>query len=266
MSAVRTLLFALILAGLVGLGACAGRPAGMVAKSNPPEGAVAPPDSGEEVALTIPREEAEPSSAELPEPRASEESVEVYAGPPADQPAIGGEPATRGERGIRGQARALPLPSAPVAPSRKPAEVKKKASPPAESAPKAPPIAASPPKAGSAAPQIAGSAAAAAATTETRPPGPGREVLARKGDTVVIDLEGRGWLLLPGNSPGVSFTGSEAGTDRTTFSFRALIIGTLSMSADLGLSALSSWMYIIMWCVYNLLKKFSIFCSLVGIF
>jgi len=226
MSAVRALFFVLILAGLGGLGACAGRPAGRAAKSTPPEGAITPPDSGEEVALTIPREEAEPSSAELPEPHASEESVEVYGGPPADQPAIGGEPATSGERSIRGQARALPLPSAPAA--RKPAEVRKKASSPAESAPKAPPIAGSPPKAGFA-PQIAGSAAA----TETRPPGPGREVLARKGDTVVIDLEGRGWLLLPGNNPGVSFTGSEAGTDRTTFSFRALEYGEYDLAFQL---------------------------------
>jgi tetratricopeptide (TPR) repeat protein len=227
MSAVRALLFALILAGLVGLGACAGRPAGRSEKSTPPEAAVAPPDSGEEVALAIPREEAEPSSAELPEPHASEESVEVYDGPPADQPAIGGE------RSIRGQAGALPVPSAPTA--RKPAEVRKKATSPAESAPKAPPkagspqIAGSPPKAGSA-PQIAGSAAAAA---ETRPPSPGREVLARKGDTVVIDLEGRGWLLLPGNSAGVSFTGSEAGAERTTFSFKALEYGEYDLAFQL---------------------------------
>ena len=85
MSAVRALFFVLILAGLGGLGACAGRPAGRAVESTPPEGAIAPPDSGEEVALTIPREEAEPSSAELPEPHASEESVEVYAGPPADR-------------------------------------------------------------------------------------------------------------------------------------------------------------------------------------
>ena len=253
MSAVRALLFALILAGLVGLGACAGRPAGRSEKSTPPEAAVAPPDSGEEVALAIPREEAEPSSAELPEPHASEESVEVYDGPPADQPAIGGE------RSIRGQAGALPVPSAPTA--RKPAEVRKKATSPAESAPKAPPkagspqiagsaaapqiagsppkagsapqIAGSPPKAGSAAPQIAGSAAAVAVAAETRPPSPGREVLARKGDTVVIDLEGRGWLLLPGNSAGVSFTGSEAGAERTTFSFKALEYGEYDLAFQL---------------------------------
>ena len=239
MSAVRALLFALILAGLVGLGACAGRPAGRSEKSTPPEAAVAPPDSGEEVALAIPREEAEPSSAELPEPHASEESVEVYDGPPADQPAIGGE------RSIRGQAGALPVPSAPTA--RKPAEVRKKATSPAESAPKAPPkagspqiagsaaapqIAGSPPKAGSA-PQIAGSAAAVAVAAETRPPSPGREVLARKGDTVVIDLEGRGWLLLPGNSAGVSFTGSEAGAERTTFSFKALEYGEYGLAFQL---------------------------------
>ena len=227
MSAVRALLFALILAGLVGLGACAGRPAGRSEKSTPPEAAVAPPDSGEEVALAIPREEAEPSSAELPEPHASEESVEVYDGPPADQPAIGGE------RSIRGQAGALPVPSAPTA--RKPAEVRKKATSPAESAPKALPKAGSPPKAGSAAPQIAGSAAAAAVAVaaETRPPSPGREVLARKGDTVVIDLEGRGWLLLPGNSAGVSFTGSEAGAERTTFSFKALEYGEYDLAFQL---------------------------------
>ncbi len=218
MSAVRALLFALILVGLVGLGACAGRPDGRSAKSTPPEAAVAPPDSGEEVALAIPREEAEPSSAELPEPHASEESVEVYDGPPADQPAIGGE------RSIRGQAGALPVPSAPTA--RKPAEVRKKAASPAESAPKAPP------KAGSA-PQIAGSAAAVAVAAETRPPSPGREVLARKGDTVVIDLEGRGWLLLPGNSAGVSFTGSEAGAERTTFSFKALEYGEYDLAFQL---------------------------------
>jgi len=232
MSAVRALLFALILAGLVGLGACAGRPAGRSEKSTPPEAAVAPPDSGEEVALAIPREEAEPSSAELPEPHASEESVEVYDGPPADQPAIGGE------RSIRGQAGALPVPSAPTA--RKPAEVRKKATSPAESAPKALPKAGSPPKAGSAAPQIAGSApqiagsaAAVAVAAETRPPSPGREVLARKGDTVVIDLEGRGWLLLPGNSAGVSFTGSEAGAERTTFSFKALEYGEYDLAFQL---------------------------------
>jgi len=231
MSAVRALLFALILAGLVGLGACAGRPAGRSEKSTPPEAAVAPPDSGEEVALAIPREEAEPSSAELPEPHASEESVEVYDGPPADQPAIGGE------RSIRGQAGALPVPSAPTA--RKPAEVRKKATSPAESAPKALPKAGSPQIAGSApqiagsAPQIAGSAAAVAVAAETRPPSPGREVLARKGDTVVIDLEGRGWLLLPGNSAGVSFTGSEAGAERTTFSFKALEYGEYDLAFQL---------------------------------
>jgi TolA-binding protein len=60
-----------------------------------------------------------------------------------------------------------------------------------------------------------------------------REVLVRKGDTVVIDMEGRGWLLLPGDRRGVSFLGSETGPQRTSFSFKALELGDYELAFQL---------------------------------
>jgi tetratricopeptide (TPR) repeat protein len=86
-----------------------------------------------------------------------------------------------------------------------------------------------------AAPAAKGAAAEAASPKAAeRPPEPeSREVLARKGDTVVIDLEGRGWLLLPGDRRGVSFLGSESGPQRTSFSFKALELGDYELAFQL---------------------------------
>ncbi len=121
----------------------------------------------------------------------------------------------------------------PPAEPKKPAGKAKAAGEPAKAA-KAP--AASPAKPSGAGPAAspakpaAGEAAGAAGGPQ---PPAAREVLARRGDTVVIDLEGRGWLLLPGDRRGVSFLGSESGPQRTSFSFKALELGEYELAFQL---------------------------------
>lgn len=62
-----------------------------------------------------------------------------------------------------------------------------------------------------------------------------RELLARKGDSVAIDLEGKGWLYLglPEKSRGVSLVGSESDERRTTFTFKALEFGEYDLPFQL---------------------------------
>ncbi|OHD76166.1 MAG: hypothetical protein A2V99_17785 [Spirochaetes bacterium RBG_16_67_19] len=50
---------------------------------------------------------------------------------------------------------------------------------------------------------------------------------------MVIDLEGRGWLLLPGDRRGVSFLGSQSGPQRISFSFKALELGEYELAFQL---------------------------------
>jgi tetratricopeptide (TPR) repeat protein len=204
--------------------------------------------------------EPELPAGHLPEP-ASEEAAEVYSGP--------GTPDTPPRASGPGFA-AGPLPAPPVAsplsaasetPKASSGAKKAAASPPKASGPQA--AAPSPAGSGSPAPQgaVAGSAApsgspraagsGAAASVGPSAAAPGsaaasassgqagspasREVLARAGDTVVIDLEGRGWLFLglPGGSRGVSFAGSEPGSQRTSFSFKALELGEYDLAFQL---------------------------------
>jgi TolA-binding protein len=169
------------------------------------------------VSLSSPGTPAGPAEAEsgnLPEPGAEEPGqIEVYstATPlaPRDLPA----------------GRQLPLPRT-AATGPKPAAPK----------PTLPP--ASPPaadKGGSAVPAAKPQPPAPAAAS-IKPPAPAtdsqerrREVLARRGDTVSIELEGKGWLFL-GLPPsrgnyGVSYLSADSGGVRSSFSFKALEYG-----------------------------------------
>jgi hypothetical protein len=246
---------------LCGLAACASRPAETArqAADAPPPGPQEPaggatavePEArseapGEEISMNgEPLSGPEEAPADqLPEPQAdSWESGEIYSGPQATAKAPPGavalpvppspaEPGKTAKAASGGKSAAAPAGKSATADKEAPAV---KAAPAAKQAPAA--------KEGSAARE----APAAKATARTAPEaqaaseavaeaGRGkarREVLARKGDTVVIDLEGRGWLLLPGDRQGVSFTGSETGAQRTTFSFKALEHGEYDLTFQL---------------------------------
>ncbi len=226
----RALLAWLLLAGLA---ACTGLP-----EQQRPEST-----GGEQKEISVtapggaPDGQAADPAGELPEPQV--ESPQVAAGAVAEpafggQPALGGaaaEPALSGaepafgSQSAPGGEAALPVPRPPAEPGKAPAKKAAAASKPAKNA-KAPP--ASTPKAAAVKP------ASSDTVAEDRPQQPApREVLARKGDTVVIDLEGRGWLLLPGERRGVSFTGSETGPQRTSFSFKALELGEYELAFQL---------------------------------
>jgi tetratricopeptide (TPR) repeat protein len=116
----------------------------------------------------------------------------------------------------------------PPAEPKKPAGKAKAAGEPAKAA-KAPAASPAKPAAG----EVAAVQPAAPAAAGGPPPPVAREVLARRGDTVVIDLEGRGWLLLPGDRRGVSFLGSQSGPQRTSFSFKALELGEYELAFQL---------------------------------
>ena len=224
---------------LVGLAACAGLPR--------PENAG---DEQKEVSVTAPGGEADGQdlalAGELPEPQA-ENPQPALSGQPASggaaepalsgEPAFGGEPALGGvEPALSGESTpggeaALPVPRPPAEPKKAPAKKAAAASKPAKEA-KTPQ--ASTPKAAAAKPGTAAKPATSDTVAEDRLQQPvAREVLARKGDTVVIDLEGRGWLLLPGDRRGISFTGSESGPQRTSFSFKALELGEYELAFQL---------------------------------
>jgi tetratricopeptide (TPR) repeat protein len=163
-------------------------------------------------------------AAELPEPRA--ESPEVTAGavgPSGMEP----ETASSGQAAAGGPT-VLPVPRPPAESAKAPAEKTPGARQPAKSAKSAPAPTAAPAKPGPA----VGAASKKSAEKGPREREP-REVLARKGDTVVIDLEGRGWLLLPGDRRGVSFLGSETGPQRTSFSFKAQELGDFELGFQL---------------------------------
>jgi tetratricopeptide (TPR) repeat protein len=174
------------------------------------------------------------SAEELPEPQAESSATESPAaerpGEGAMEPALSGvEPAFGGRTASGGESGppALPVPR-PPAEAKKPAGKTKAAGEPA----KVP--AASPAKpSGAAASAPAAKPGAAAKPAAAQPAAAVREVLARRGDTVVIDLEGRGWLLLPGDRRGVSFLGSESGAQRTSFSFKALELGEYELAFQL---------------------------------
>jgi tetratricopeptide (TPR) repeat protein len=177
---------------------------------------------------------------ELPEPQAESSqpasggdvaAEEQAAAQPASSVEV--EPALLGPQpGLAGQATAgepatLPEPRPPAEPAKASAKPKPAAASPPPKSAKAP-AAAAPAKPSRAA------ASGAPETTEDKPRAPEpREVLARKGDTVVIDLEGRGWLFVPGDRRGVSFLGSETGPQRTSFSFKALELGDFELAFQL---------------------------------
>lgn len=180
----------------------------------------APPPAGSNVPQAPQAEQAEPSlgqpavpdSAEaspLPEPaQEGGETAEVYAGGPRPVP------------GLRQAAVPLPLPQA-AAPAKPPAA--KKAPPPA-----ARPLAA--PTQGTPAP------ATAPPASENKPaPEPSRELLARKGDSVIIELEGRGWLFLglPDKVRGISLAGTETDARRTRFTFKTQEYGEYDLRFQL---------------------------------
>jgi TolA-binding protein len=217
----RSFLSVLVLAGL---GACA----------SPPAARMEEPAADSEISVTAPGQAGDAQAAlpdeELPEPHAGEESAEIYAGPEADTV----QPATAGA--------ALPVPRAPAEPRKakeKPAKSAAPATKPASSDAKA--AGSSKAAASAVKPAIGGAPGEAGPSTEAKTmaaPSPAaaetrREVLARKGDTVVIDLEGRGWLLLPGDRRGVSYTGSESGPQRTSFTFKALEFGEYDLAFQL---------------------------------
>ncbi len=222
----RRLAFLLGLALLAGLAACAGRPGQREQEQEQEEQVLSVTAPAEEDAA--PAAPATPAG-ELPEPQ--EESPEVSAG--AAQPSASeAEPAVSGQK----SARALPEPRPPAEPKKAPA--KKAATKPAKSAKdtkaaaSAPADASAKPPAAEARPPAAGTTSPASAEAAVRAPDR-REVLARKGDTVVLDLEGRGWLLLPGDRRGISFLGAESGPQRTSFSFKALELGEYDLAFQL---------------------------------
>jgi len=178
----------------------------------PPAEAAAPPPTEAQIPQA---EQAEPSlgqpavpdSAEaspLPEPaQEGGEAAEVYAGGPRPVP------------GPRQAAVPLPLPQA-AAPAKTPAA--KKAPPPAAAAP------------------AAAVPAPAPAASENKPvPEPARELLARKGDSVIIELEGKGWLFLglPDKVRGISLAGSETDARRTRFTFKTQEYGEYDLRFQL---------------------------------
>ncbi len=142
------------------------------------------------------------------------------------EPAIRGEPTTVGPA-VAGQV-ALPVPRPPSERTKEGSKTKS----PAPAKPAKPGKTSSAAPAAAVAPAPESRTAAPEAADKSRAPEP-REVLARKGDTVVIDLEGRGWLLLPGERKGVSFLGSESGPQRTSFSFKALELGNYDLAFQL---------------------------------
>jgi hypothetical protein len=160
-----------------------------------------------------PAAQPESGSSVLPEPGAEDsEQIDVYSvdSPPAPQEAAAGRP--------------LPLPRASAG-AEKPA-APKAAARPSPSAQKA----GGPSAAAKTEPQ------AAAAVQTTSPQERRREVLARKGDTVSIELEGRGWLFLglpSGRSAGVSYLTMDAGGPRSVFSFKALEYGEYDLGFQL---------------------------------
>ncbi len=210
---------------LAGLAACSGspeprRPEPQAEQAELPEKALS---------VTVPAEEEggqAASSGGLPEPQAeSPVTAAAPTGEPSkdDLPALRGEAALSGEPAPAGQAAAgqgaLPEPRPPVERAKAEAKAKK-------------PAASQPAKASKTPPETESRTATPEAADKARVPEP-REVLARKGDTVVIDLEGRGWLLLPGDRHGVSFLGSESGPQRTSFSFKALELGDYELAFQL---------------------------------
>ncbi len=213
---------------LAGLAACSGSPEPrrtepQAEETELPEKALSVTVPGGEEGLQA------ASSGGLPEPQA--ESPVTAAAPAAEPsrqevPALQGEPALSGEPAPAGPAAAgqsaLPEPRPPAERAKAEAKAKSPAASQPAKASKTPPA----PANRTATPEVADKARVAV------PPEP-REVLARKGDTVVIDLEGRGWLLLPGDRQGVSFLGSESGPQRTSFSFKALELGDYELAFQL---------------------------------
>lgn len=200
-------LFACLL--LAGLAACAG---------------LQEPREEEVPSVTAPSGEAAGQAVaaeELPEPEAENPDS---GNPEAVEPALSGQPASGGDSA---PGAALPVPRPPAEP-KKPAGKAKAAGEPAKAA-KAPAASPAKPAAG----EAAAAQPAAPAAAGGPPPPAAREVLARRGDTVVIDLEGRGWLLLPGDRRGVSFLGSQSGPQRTSFSFKALELGEYELAFQL---------------------------------
>jgi tetratricopeptide (TPR) repeat protein len=170
--------------------------------------------------------------AESPEPAASDESALGGNAAPEDEaaePALSSpEPGPGGSK-TAGEAARLPVP-------RPPAEQGKAADKSKPASASQPLKGAKAPAAASAAPtkpaQAASTPSPGTAADKPRAPEP-REVLARKGDAVVIELEGRGWLFVPGERRGVSFLGSETGPQRTVFSFKALELGDFELAFQL---------------------------------
>jgi hypothetical protein len=163
-----------------------------------------------------PADQPEPGSGILPEPGAeTSDRLEVYSvdSPPAPQEAPAGRP--------------LPLPRTTGGEK--------------SAAPKA--VAASSPtsateKAGSSSSAAKTQAPATAANTPASAPQERRrEVLARKGDTVTIELEGKGWLFLglppSDRNPGVSYLSADAGGTHSSFSFKALEYGEYDLGFQL---------------------------------
>jgi tetratricopeptide (TPR) repeat protein len=217
----RLLLACLLLAGLT---ACAS-----LRKPREEEVPFATAPSAEAAGRSDPQEA-------LPEPETGNQEAESSEADAARLPFSAPSPPAGAAGGESTPAAALPVPAAPAEP-KKPAgksaaagQTGKAAKPPAASPASGAAGTAAAAKTG--ARPAAGEAAASAAAGGPQPPG-AREVLARRGDTVVIDLEGRGWLLLPGDRRGVSFLGSESGPQRTSFSFKALELGEHELAFQL---------------------------------
>lgn len=158
-----------------------------------------------------PADQPESGSAILPEPGAeTSDRLEVYSAdsPPVVQEAPAGRP--------------LPLPRASTGGEK---SVPPKAEAPSKKA-----------ASSSGAQRTEPPAATAAKALGSVPQERRREVLARKGDTVAIELEGRGWLFLglpSGRNPGVSYLSADSSGTRSSFSFKALEYGEYDLSFQL---------------------------------
>ena len=80
-------------------------------------------------------------------------------------------------------------------------------------------------------------AAALRQTTQAREPD--RELVARRGDPIAIDLEGNGWIYtglrsggvpVTGEDQGIEFLSTGSGADRTSFNFRAVEFGDYQLT------------------------------------
>ena len=198
---------------LLALLGCAAVPGPRTAEPSPapPAEAVAPQPAGKpapQAEQVEQAEQAEPSlsrpavpdpaeASPLPEPaQEGGDAAEVYAGGPRPVPSV------------RPAAAPLPLPQA-AAPAKPPAA--KKSPPPPKQAP-------------------------APAAAETKPaPEAARELLARKGDSVIIELEAKGWLFLglPDKVRGISLAGSESDARRTRFTFKTQEYGEYDLRFQL---------------------------------